>query len=132
MSINKQIPVLLIILAFGFTLMSASLTLAQGANSTAQVRSVPNGQEIDKFKGIVIKRNADSFVMRDPSGSGPDTVVLLTPQTEVKSHKRGVFRGSKTYGVSYILRGLRLEVDGTGNAEGQLVADKIRFDEQDL
>jgi outer membrane protein OmpA-like peptidoglycan-associated protein len=27
---------------------------------------------------------------------------------------------------------LRLEVDGVGNSEGQLVADKIRFDEQDL
>jgi outer membrane protein OmpA-like peptidoglycan-associated protein len=58
--------------------------------------------------------------------------VLLTPQTEVKSHKKGVFRGSKDYAVTNILRGLRLEVDGTGNADGQLVADKIRFDEQDL
>jgi outer membrane protein OmpA-like peptidoglycan-associated protein len=63
---------------------------------------------------------------------GPVTTVLLTESTEVKSHKRGVFRGSKEYGSSYILRGLRLEVDGVGNADGQLVADKIRFDEQDL
>jgi len=30
------------------------------------------------------------------------------------------------------LRGLRLEVDGVGNSEGQIVADDIRFDEQDL
>lgn len=132
MRINKQTPVLLIILAFGFILMSASLTRAQGADTTTQVRSVPNGQEMEKFRGIVVKRNADSFNMRDPSGSGPDTVVLLTPQTEVKSHKKGVFRGSKTYGATYILRGLRLEVDGRGNSDGQLVADKIRFDEQDL
>jgi outer membrane protein OmpA-like peptidoglycan-associated protein len=43
-----------------------------------------------------------------------------------------VFRGSKDYGATYILRGLRLEVDGVGNAEGQLVARRIRFDEQDL
>src|SRR6185436_12069331 len=48
------------------------------------------------------------------------------------SHKRGVFRGSKEYAAGYILRGLRLEVDGVGNADGQIVADKIRFDEQDL
>jgi OmpA-OmpF porin, OOP family len=125
MSINKHTPWLLIILAFGLILTSASLTFAQ-------VRSVPNGQEMKKFRGIVVKRDADSFNMRDTTGSGPDTVVLLTPSTEVKSHKKGVFRGSKTYGVSYILRGLRLEVDGRGNADGQLVADKIRFDEQDL
>ena len=63
---------------------------------------------------------------------GPTTTVILTATTEVKSHKKGVFRGSKEYAASYILRGLRLEVDGTRNADGQIVADKIRFDEQDL
>lgn len=127
MRISKQALSGLLTLAFLLVLTSA--TTALGQDNTA---SVPNGQEVKKFKGIVVKRNADSFRMRDPSGSGTDTVVLLTPETEVKSHKKGVFRGSKDYGVSYILRGLRLEVDGTGNADGQLVADKIRFDEQDL
>jgi outer membrane protein OmpA-like peptidoglycan-associated protein len=92
---------------------------------------IPNGQQVKKFKGIVIKRESDSFTMSETMGGTP-TVVVLTPSTEVKSHKRGVFRGSKDYGASYILRGLRLEVDGVGNAEGQLVADKVRFDEQDL
>jgi outer membrane protein OmpA-like peptidoglycan-associated protein len=95
------------------------------------VRQIPNGEEVKKFRGIVIKREADSFTMGETMG-GAQTVVLLTERTEVKSHKRGVFRGSKEYGPSFILRGLRLEVDGIGNAEGQLVADKIRFDEQDL
>jgi outer membrane protein OmpA-like peptidoglycan-associated protein len=129
MRINKQIS-LSVLLAIGFFLTSASLTLAQ--NATPQINTVPSGETVDKFRGIVTKRNADSFQMRDVSGTGPETVVVLTPSTEVKSHKKGVFRGSKTYGVSYILRGLRLEVDGIGNAEGQVVADKIRFDEQDL
>lgn len=96
-----------------------------------QVRSIPAGEKVEKFRGIVVKREPDSFTMSDTMG-GPLTTVLLTPSTEVKSHKRGVFRGSKEYGQTYILRGLRLEVDGTGNSEGQLVADKIRFDEQDL
>jgi outer membrane protein OmpA-like peptidoglycan-associated protein len=127
MRINKQALTGLLTLAFLLVLTSATTAFSQ--DNTA---SVSNGQEVKKLKGIVIKRNADSFVMRDPSGTGPETVVVLTSETEVKSHKRGVFRGSKEYGVSYILRGLRLEVDGTGNAEGQLVADKIRFDEQDL
>lgn len=96
-----------------------------------QMRSVPDGEQVKKQKGVVVKRNPDSFTMHDPNG-GPQTVVLLTDSTEVKSHKRGVFRGSKDYGASYILRGLRLEVDGVGNSQGQLVAEKIRFDEQDL
>jgi outer membrane protein OmpA-like peptidoglycan-associated protein len=63
---------------------------------------------------------------------GAQTTVILTPTTEVKSHKKGLLRGSKEYGATYILRGLRLEVDGVGNADGALVADHIRFDEQDL
>ncbi len=108
------------------------LTMQSSARSQEpQLRSVPEGEKVEKFKGIVVKREADWFTMSDTMG-GPQTVVLLTENTGVKSHKKGVFRGSKDYGASYILRGLRLEVDGVGNAQGQVVADKIRFDEQDL
>ena len=113
----------------------ASLLIMMGAVNTfaqdQQIRSVPAGEQVKKLKGVVTKRDPDSFRMTDPNG-GPQVVVLLTESTEVKSHKRGLMRGSKEYGQSYILRGLRLEVDGVGNSEGQLVADKIRFDEQDL
>jgi outer membrane protein OmpA-like peptidoglycan-associated protein len=95
------------------------------------LNKVGNGQQVKKFKGVVTKRESDYFLMGDTMG-GPQTVVLLTNDTEVKSHKKGVFRGSKMYEFGHILRGLRLEVDGVGNAEGQLVASNIRFDEQDL
>ena len=88
-------------------------------------------EEVKKFKGVVVKRDPDSFTMSETTG-GPTTTVILTANTEVKSHKRGVLRGSKEYAASYILRGLRLEVDGVRNSEGHIVADKIRFDEQDL
>lgn len=108
------------------------LTVQSSAKSQdPQLRSVPEGEQVKKLKGVVVKRDADWFTMTDPNG-GPQTVILLTENTEVKSHKRGAFRGSKDYGASYVLRGLRLEVDGVGNAQGQVVADKIRFDEQDL
>ena len=116
-------------IAFAFVLVLSGAGQAFGQDS--DTRSVPSGERVKKFKGIVVKRDADWFTMSETAG-GPQTVVLLTSGTEVKSHKRGVFRGSKDYGVGYILRGLRLEVDGVGNGEGQLVADKIRFDEQDL
>jgi outer membrane protein OmpA-like peptidoglycan-associated protein len=94
------------------------------------VISVPQ-EQVNKLKGVVVKRDPDSFTMAETTG-GPQTTVLLTADTEVKSHKRGVFRGSKEYAASYILRGLRLEVDGMRNADGTIVAQKIRFDEQDL
>ena len=123
-----------IVVAIILVLTSAGSVFARGSTTTEQdqqIRSIPNGEQVKKMKGIVVKRDPDSFKMTETTG-GPQTIVILTADTEVKSHKRGVFRGSKEYGASYILRGLRLEVDGVGNAEGHLVADKIRFDEQDL
>jgi outer membrane protein OmpA-like peptidoglycan-associated protein len=95
----------------------------------SQVQAVPNGQEM-KITGFVLKRYADSFILRDKDGVVRE--VALRPKTEVKTQQKGVFRGGKEYGVSYILRGLRLEVSGEGNAQGQLVAEKIKFEEDDL
>ena len=123
MSIRKTAGVI----SLAFLLLIAGAVNAFGQ----ELNKIPSGQQVKKFRGIVSKREPDSFTMGDTMG-GAQTLVLLTPTTEVKSHKKGVFRGSKDYGSSYILRGLRLEVDGVGNADGAIVADKIRFDEQDL
>lgn len=134
MSINEHKLSRLVVVAFALVLTGGGNIFATESTATTQepqIQSVPAGEQVKKLKGIVVKRDPDSFRMSDTMG-GPQTVVLLTAATEVKSHKRGVFRGSKEYGASYILRGLRLEVDGVGNSEGQLVAEKIRFDEQDL
>ena len=127
MRIGEKVQLGLLTFASLLVLVGAGTAVAQDA----QLRSVPAGEQVKKLKGVVTKRDPDSFRMSDPNG-GPQVVVALTENTEVKSHKRGVLRGSKEYGASYILRGLRLEVDGVGNSEGQIVADKIRFDEQDL
>ena len=134
MRISEHTLPRLIVVAFILVLTGAGSAFATElatAQQESQIQRVPDGERVKKFKGIVVKRDPDSFKMADTMG-GAQTVVLLTAATEVKSHKRGVFRGSKEYGASYILRGLRLEVDGVGNSEGQLVAEKIRFDEQDL
>jgi OOP family OmpA-OmpF porin len=117
----------LIVVAFILAMTSAGNAFAKELTTTPQdqqTRTVPDGETVKKFKGIVVKRDPDSFTMSDTMG-GTLTSVLLTADTEVKSHKKGAFRGSKEYGASYILRGLRLEVDGVGNSAGQLVADPI-------
>jgi len=115
----------------GLSSLVIVVLLTGAVNVFAQDNKIPNGEKVKKMKGIVVKRDSDWFTMTETTG-GPITTVVLTPDTEVKSHKKGVFRGSKDYATSYILRGLRLEVDGVGNADGHLVADKVRFDEQDL
>ena len=114
-------------LTMGFHLISVAGVSAQ----TPNFQHIPDGEKVKKHRGIVSKRSGEIFAMGDTI-DGPQTLVVITPETKVKSHKKGILRGSKKYEPSDILRGLRLEVDGVGNAEGQLVAKDIRFDEQDL
>jgi outer membrane protein OmpA-like peptidoglycan-associated protein/uncharacterized protein YdeI (BOF family) len=97
-------------------------------NAGTQARSVSSGQKM-KIKGVVTRRDADTFVVRD--ANGVDTTVRLTDQTSVKT-KGGFLRGGTNYGVTSILRGLNLEVEGRGDANGQLVAEKVRFNDSDL
>lgn len=117
----------LVLASVGYT--TAAGSLATGSHQPELSKAVQ--EQVKKLKGVVVKRDPDSFTMSETTG-GPTTTVILTADTEVKSHKRGAFRGSKEYAASYILRGLRLEVDGMRNSDGTIVADKIRFDEQDL
>jgi outer membrane protein OmpA-like peptidoglycan-associated protein len=82
-----------------------------------------------KVKGVVVRRDADTFTVQEMTGA--TFTVLLTDRTSVKS-KGGFFGGGTNYNVTNILRGLNLEVEGRGDATGQLVADKVRFNDSDL
>jgi outer membrane protein OmpA-like peptidoglycan-associated protein len=124
------------LLAVALMLSLASAMFSQSSSirsrttlNTFNTRNVGDGQEL-KITGIVVKRDADSFVVREPNGT--ETVVGLTDSTEVKTVRKGLFRADRASGVGYILRGLRVKIEGRGNAEGQLVAKKIRFTEDDL
>jgi OOP family OmpA-OmpF porin len=99
-----------------------------GGDRTPNLRSVPAGAKM-KFRGVVLRRDADTFTIRDRSRA--DYQVLLTDDTSIKTYG-GFFRGGKRYAVTDILRGLIVEVEGRGNNQGQIVAEKIRFNESDL
>lgn len=92
------------------------------------IQSIPNGSKM-KFKGVVISRNGDLFTIRDRSRA--DYQVLLTDRTSIKTNG-GFLRSGKSYPVTDILRGLIVEVEGRGDTQGQLVAEKIRFSESDM
>jgi outer membrane protein OmpA-like peptidoglycan-associated protein len=82
-----------------------------------------------KIKGVVTRRDSDTFTVRD--FNGVDTIVRLSDATSVKT-KGGFLRSGTNYGQTQILRGLNLEVEGRGNASGELQAEKIRFNESDF
>jgi outer membrane protein OmpA-like peptidoglycan-associated protein len=101
----------------------ASTSSSTNSNTT----SVASGQKL-KVKGVVTRRDADTFVVQDQSGNA--YTVLLNDRTSVKT-KGGFFGGGTNYGVTAILRGLNLEVEGRGDGTN-LVAEKIRFNDTDL
>jgi OOP family OmpA-OmpF porin len=107
---------------------SASPILAQDSTNPAGSRSVVSGQKM-KIKGVVTRRDADTFTVRDMNGV--DTVVRLDDRTSVKTNG-GFLRSGTNYGQTSILRGLNLEVEGRGNGSGELAAEKIRFNDSDL
>ena len=112
--------------------LGQSVTPTQTSTATRErsisIRSVPSGSKM-KFRGVVIERNADMFTIRDRSRA--DYQVLITDNTSIKTHG-GFFRRGKSYPVTDILRGLIVEVEGRGDNQGTLVAEKIRFNESDM
>ncbi len=136
MSIFEMRKLRSIIQIFGFVLLMVVTPIAFGQGTanqsnraqTTNIRSVPSGAKM-KFKGVVIGRDSDTFTIRDTTRT--DYQVLLTDNTSIKTYG-GFFRGGKKYAVTDILRGLIVEVEGRGDAQGQLVAEKIRFNESDM
>ncbi|MDQ1708454.1 MAG: OmpA-OmpF porin, family [Pyrinomonadaceae bacterium] len=126
-----QIPkfrIFSLMLAVSLLAFSASAIFAQDTTATAGARTVTSGEKM-KIKGVVTRRDADTFTVRD--NNGVDTTVRLDNSTSVKA-KGGFLRSGANYAQTQILRGLNLEVDGRGNAAGELVAEKIRFNDSDL
>lgn len=115
-------------LAISLLAFSASIATAQDTTSSAGMRTVANGQKM-KLKGVVTRRDADTFTIRD--NNGVDTLVRLDDRTSVKT-KGGFLRSGSNYAQTQILRGLNLEVEGRGGSSGELYAEKIRFNESDL
>jgi OOP family OmpA-OmpF porin len=123
----RILSILMLVLAFGTAAFAQD---NQGGSQTSiqtRTRTVSTGQKMT-IKGTVVRRDADTFTVRDMNGM--DTVVLLTDRTSVKT-KGGFLRSGRNYGSTQILRGLNLEVEGRGDATGQLVAEKVRFNESD-
>ncbi len=105
-------------------------TAATATSSAAsRSRTVSNGERM-KIKGVITRRDADTFTVRDLNGV--DTSVRLADTTRVTERKSNPFRRAKNYGTTNILRGLNVEVEGRGDDSGQLVADTVKFSEEEL
>jgi OmpA-OmpF porin, OOP family len=100
---------------------------AKSGQSTS-IQPVPNGAKM-KFQGVVIESDANALTVRDRNRA--DYQVQLTDKTSIKT-KGGFWHSGKKHASADLLRGLIVEVEGRGDAQGQLVAKKVRFNESDL
>mgnify|MGYP000891447225 CR=1 FL=1 len=128
----KKLPIIPFV--FGLVLTLTPMAFGQGTNAqstrirSSNIQSIPSGAKM-KFRGVVMGRDADTFTVRDRNRT--DYQVLLSEQTSIKTYG-GFLRFGKKYAVADILRGLIVEVEGRGNAQGQLTAEKVRFEESDM
>jgi len=132
---SKNTQILLVALAI--TLACSSLGLGQDSaalsaepsGSKAPDTTVADGKKT-KAAGLVTNRNGDTFTIRDSRGA--ETTVVITDKTKIRFVRKGFFRADRPSNATEILRGLRLEAEGRANSDGQIVAQHIRFDEEDL
>ncbi len=114
----KKVSVLVFSLALGVASLFAQ---------DNQLRGIPSGQKAT-IKGVVVSKIDDNtFIVRD--AAGVDTQVLVTPVTSIKNK---AFFGGDKFAPTAVIRGLTLEVEGTGDASGSLSATKVRFEKRNL
>ena len=108
-----------------FAILAGTVS-AQGPSIT----SVPEGQKVEAH-GYIYHRSEERLLVKTLEGTWYN--VDLLPSTSIKTNTKGIgIRGGDKYAVSYLLRGLRLEIEGRGNATGAINAEDIRFNEVDL
>jgi len=98
----------------------ACIALASGI-VPAETQPIPEGQAA-KIKGIVSSRAGPEMTIQQADSTS--VVAVLNDYTQVQM-KEGLGLRKKHVNVTLLLPGLRLEVEGTGNAAGQLIAQKV-------
>jgi outer membrane protein OmpA-like peptidoglycan-associated protein len=110
----------LITIAFAATVSLAILLVFCG---TAAAQSA-------KAQGLITGRSGDTMTLQTPDSSS--VVVLLTDSTQV-AQVQGMFKARrKQMSMAALIPGLQVQVEGSYNAQNQLVASSIKFKGNDL
>jgi outer membrane protein OmpA-like peptidoglycan-associated protein len=104
-------------------------TTESQSQQTRSATTAASGQKME-IEGVILKRTGDNFTLLDERGK--EVVVTLTNDTEVKERKSNPFRRAKNYATTQLLRGLQVKVEGRGDGSGSIVADEVKFKDDDL
>jgi outer membrane protein OmpA-like peptidoglycan-associated protein len=97
--------------------------------SIGSAYGVSNGEKV-KTNGLITGRNGDTLTVRTLESG--NLIVVLTDNTKVEQPK-GLLKIRKTeMGVTALMPGLKIQVDGVGDAQSRVVANTIKFSKDDL
>jgi OOP family OmpA-OmpF porin len=82
-----------------------------------------------KIRGMITTRTGESLTVRTQDGGS--VTVVLTDDTKVQQPK-GLGLRKKQMSAAVLIPGLKISVDGNGNAQSQVTATTINFNQDDL
>jgi outer membrane protein OmpA-like peptidoglycan-associated protein len=90
---------------------------------------VTNGEKV-KVGGMISGRDGETLTLR--TGDSGNVVVVLTDNTKVQA-PQGLFKLRKEdMGMTALIPGLKIQVDGVGDDQNRVVAMTIKFSKKDL
>jgi outer membrane protein OmpA-like peptidoglycan-associated protein len=110
---------------FALTILAVTPVLGR---ASAGAQGVPEGKKT-KIKGVVTQRTTDGFVIKD--AKFVETSVVLTDSVKVLLDGKPATQHQRTE-LAKLVGGIIVQVEGYGNASGQLVADKVSISNKDV
>jgi OmpA-OmpF porin, OOP family len=107
------------------TLATTTLLLTLIALSTTSIAA-----QTVKVEGLIKGRNGDTIILQ--TSDSPKLIVLLTDSTDVAQVVGALKARRKEMSMAALIPGLPIQVEGTYNEQGQLVAKSVRFKGNDL
>ena len=107
----------------------ATLGMLSAQDTSGEPKTQPP-PGVMQTKGVVVERSTDGFTLPDERGS--EMSIAVTDETVIKEKKRNFLRRANSYTPQHLLLGLKLQVKGHGAASGELVAQEIKFTQDDL
>jgi OmpA-OmpF porin, OOP family len=98
-----------------------ALMIILAGNATTQAQTV---------QGVINGRSGATMTLQ--TADTPKFVVLLTPTTDVDEVQGALKARKKQMAMTSLIPGLPVQVKGTMNDQGQLVADSVKFKGSDL
>ncbi|HYK88068.1 MAG TPA: OmpA family protein [Acidobacteriota bacterium] len=124
----KHLYFLGLVLALGIPAAFAQTTSVSKLDS--KTTEVPTGEH-RKVEGVIVSRDGDNLVLR-LTPAVANVSVKVTSFTQIREKKFNPFRKSRRYQPSQLTPGLTVDVEGHGDSDGALVADKIVFTNDDF